>query len=471
MKKLIFIYLLVFSSFCFSAVVTTKPTIYYTTTGSTTYSETSPPTFFSTQEAACRNYYDRVFSTANNFVSLSVGGSSNTSAGTCYLILTQRSNNAAANQSTGINIAMTCPTGSSIRYNATNYFNATCEWSSCPAGSVADSSGQCIDNCAPLKGTSGSFLLNGSVNSASSGSAICMPNNCSSNVNDSSSAQIGGKWYGTVSVIYNGSTCNGEQASSGFSNPTNATPPPADTPEAECVKQGKSFGTVNGQVVCVNSGTPGTPAINNSSVTNTTITTTSSSGNQSTTGSTEVKNVTQDGDQITSTVTKTNSDGTKSESTITQPLSEFCANNPNNSICKTQSEDDNVSEFGGDCNSSFSCTGDSIQCAIALKQHQIYCEAIQDNPVRDQFTNEVAENAGKGLSDWIPQSIINIPTDLTGQKLLASACIPDMVFPLVGQSFTLPFSKLCPALEFCGTIVKLFSYLFSAIIIFGRRGA
>ena len=152
-----------------------------------------------------------------------------------------------------------------------------------------------------------------------------------------------------------------------------------------------------------------------------------------------------------------------------QTYNQFCEENPNHKLCK--SSDEKESKFTGSCEAAFSCEGDAVQCAMALQQHKVYCEAIEDNPVRDEFTNEVAANAGKGLSDWIPQSIVNIPTDLTGQKILSSACLADMVFPIAGQSITLPLSKLCPALEFCGTVVKLFSYLFSAIIIFGRRGS
>lgn len=338
---------------------------------------------------------------------------------------------------------------------------------SCPTGQTFIG-GACVDNCNQYKGQTVQVALNCATADTS---VVCMPNNCVANLG--SSVTIFDKTkqcrYGTADGVYSGVTCNGQTPSTALSNPTNANPPPTDSPEAKCVKNGQSFGTVNGQVVCVSAGTAGSPPINQTSTTTTQTDTRDANGNlKSTAATTQTAAVSSDGQQVVKTTQTKNPDGTVTTETKQQDFNQFCVENPNNKICKSSETE---SKFTGTCASSFACEGDAVQCAMALKQHQVYCEAVADDPTRTAFTDDVAATTGQKLSDWIPQSIVNIPTDLTGQKLLSSACLADMTFPIVGQSITLPLSKLCPALEFCGTVVKLFSYLFSAIIIFGRRGS
>lgn len=340
---------------------------------------------------------------------------------------------------------------------------------SCPNGQTFIN-GSCSSPCAQYKDQPVSFNINGSSNDASVGLTVCFSNNCQAVVTSSSSgclAQSG--CYGQATGKYTGVTCSSSDVGlSAFTNPTNANPPPVSTPEADCIKQGKTFGTVNGVVTCVNSGTPGAPPINQQSNTSTTTQTRDKDGNMTGNASTsQSQTVSQDGQTVKTTTQTKDASGSVTTQTKEQSYDQFCVENPNNKLCKASSD----SKFTGSCASAFACEGDAIQCAIALQQHQIYCEAVEQNSVRDDFLNEVTANNGKRASDWIPQNVVNIPSDLSGQKLLPSSGLADMSFPILGHSLVLPLSKLNPALGFLGTIVKLFSYLFSAIIIFGRRGS
>lgn len=470
MKKLLFFVLLVFS--LSAQAVTVKAVPWFNTQGTSVYQTGSNVTFFNNPEASCRHYFDRVYSSQGTFVSSFIQGVSSVSPGSCFVRFTTNSSNTLTTQSVAIFVAYQCPAGFTKDASGNIPISEqTCSSSSCPAGMTANQAGQCVDNCAQYKDQIVNFQVRGSPNLPDNGVSVCMDNSCESIVTNSEGACLGTsnvQCYGNALGKYSGKACTQSSVGIGaFTNPSNQNPAPTNSPEADCIKQGKTFGTVNGQVVCVSQGTPGAPTVKTTGTTTTNTSTTDTQGNTKNSGSSQTETVSQDGQIVKTEKKTTNSDGTITTETKEQPIDKFCEQNPNSKLCKLDSEN----KFSGTCAASFTCEGDAIQCAIALKQHQAYCEAIQDDPVRDQFINEVAENAGKGLSDWIPQSVINIPTDLTGQKLLSSACIPDMTFPLAGQSFNLPLSKLCPALEFCGTIVKLFSYLFSAIIIFGRRGA
>lgn len=425
---------------------------------------------FSTQEAACSAGAQVAVVTAGTLQSAVVsyaGGGSNR-LGVCYIKYTPFGQTGTGVFQGAISTTQTCPAGYTLGPDTTNIYQRPCTISTCPAGTTYNSAtDKCVDNCAQYKDTVFSFALNGSTNTPSG--QVCAPNNCAVNLTSVDFGCVATGCYGLGSGRYSGLACSGQPSSTTYSNPANQNPAPTDSPESACIKQGKSFGTVNGQTVCVSSGTSGAPPISQSSQTTTTQTNTDGAGNSTSQTTTQTQQVTSDGQNATVKTTKNNSDGTKSESSVTMPIDEFCKSNPKDKLCA--GTDDTQSEFSGDCATNFSCSGDAVQCAMALQQHKIYCEAIADDPVRDDFLNEVTENTGKGLSDWIPQSVVNIPTDLTGQKLLASSCLPDMTFPISGHAFVLPISKLCPALEFCGTIVKIFSYLFSAIIIFGRRGS
>jgi hypothetical protein len=457
MIRILFIFLFFFASHSFAQTVPAKA--FFNVTGNQ-YTTANASTQYSSPELACQAVYTnsthpskKASTLVGNICQLSYTTTTSTSDFPVYTVYA-------------------CPAPLTQVGSGTPNANTVCNVPACPTGQVwNNATNSCAQDCMPYKGQTVEFYIRGSANLPDNGNSICMDNQCEAITVGSEGACLGTtskQCFGNAIAKYSGSSCSqSSKPLASFTNPANQNPPPTNTPEADCIKQGKSFGTINGQVVCVSQGTPGSPVVTSTGTSSTSTETTNPDGSTNSSGSSQTDTVSQDG-AIVKTETKTeNSDGTITTETKEQPIDKFCEQNPNSKLCKLDSE----SKFAGSCAASFTCEGDAIQCAIALKQHQAYCEAIEDNPVRDQFTSEVAENAGKGLSDWIPQSVINIPTDLTGQKLLSSACIPDMTFPLAGQSFTLPLSKLCPALEFCGTIVKLFSYLFSAIIIFGRRGA
>jgi hypothetical protein len=428
--------------------------------------------FFNTREQACKNYADRAVSQSGLVLSYSISfnGGVVSGGGICNVIYSPYTGGANAVMKGGINVSQTCPSSAySLGPVTSDPFARVCTIPSCPAGSTLNTTtNQCVDDCEQYKGKSAEANLNCG---GSEPSKVCMPNNCAATASSYLTVRVGNCSYGSLSAIYTGSKCSGEVAASSLSNPSNANPPPANLPETDCVKQGMSYGTVNGAITCVPKGTEGAPPVKETNHTETSTKNTDSAGNTTEQQSSETKTITKDGDQVTTTTIQQKLDGTKTEETKTQPFDEFCAQNPNHKLCKSDS--DKESKFNGDCLSNFVCEGDSIQCAMALKQHQTYCENTKENTYSNIFTAAKAETDAltQNGGTVLPSSTVNLPTTIQGQKLLTSGGISDMSFPLGGHSITLPLSKLSPALEFAGQIVLIISYLISAYILFGHKGA
>lgn len=434
MKRFLFFIFLFFPIAAFA--VTVKPTFWYNSRGITSYTEANAQYLFNNVDAACRNWYDVSFSSGNNLISYSISNSSPNQAGTCYLIMTTRSSGANANNSQGIQTVLTCPAGFTLNFNNTNYAASTCLASSCPAGMTANSSGECIDNCSVIKDQTTQLSVNCSATNFPS--SVCLPNNCAAN---SLNAAIGfdkpkNCYFGTVTVKLTGITCNGQQSSSAFTNPTSADPAPADTPEANCIKQGQSYGVVNGVAVCVPKSSSSATPISNNTTSTTTTTTTGTDGKQNTTKTTEVKNVTQDGDQVVATTTKTNADGTKTESTTSQPYTEFCAQNPNQSICKKDTEDDTSS-------------------------------ACEDNPDLPQcFSRGEAEDG-----DVIAETTKTV--SFTPKAITSSvSCPANKSVSLFGHSSTIDYTPVCTYASDFRPFIIAFAYLSAAMFLFwGYKGS
>jgi hypothetical protein len=417
--------------------VTAKPTFWYNTRGLTTYTPANASFMFSNVDAACRNYYDSTWSTSSILNGFSVSGATPTLAGNCYLNQVTRSTGAANNQSIGIQTVLTCPAGFTLNFNNTNYALSTCNASACPSGMTANSSGDCIDNCAVLKDQTTSLGVNCSASSFPS--AVCLPNNCAAT---SFNAAMGfdktkNCYFGSVTVKLTGVSCSGETSSAAFTNPTSQQPPPADTPEANCIKQGMSYGTVNGVAVCVPKSSTGATPIKQTSATNTTTTTTGTDGKQNTTTSSEVKNATQEGDQVTSQIIKNNPDGTKTETTSTMPIGEFCAQNPSHQLCKKASEDEDTSS------------------------------ACEDNPDLPQCFNRGEPEEGEPIGEQ-SKTVTFTPVSITS----GGGCPADKSVSIAGRSITFSYSWLCQYASMFRPFMLAFAYLSAAMFLFwGYKGA
>lgn len=307
----------------------------------------------------------------------------------------------------------------------------------CPPPLVPNSAGTTCENppgpCLSKANTSQSYFTPGVSSSAClSGCKIYRDTGyCGNNT----AGQTGCFWQGT----FDGTTCT----ETTFIEPTN-------TPEYDCIKQGKSYGEVNGQIVCLPKSTPGAPPV--TSTDKTEKTETDSNGDTKITTKTTTKN--PDGTITTSTTTITNG-GNPQTTEKTEPQKSFCEENPQSKICK----DDEQSQFSGSCDNFF-CDGDAIQCAIAKKQHQSRCDDTKEGDITDKG-NAILN----GTDDFSPQAIleqetfISIPTDLDYDSFFPETCPSDLTIPFGQSAVTLPFSKLCGGFQLMGELIMIFAYL------------
>lgn len=457
MKHLILCFFLLFPAFVNAATTPSIP--FYANNTYSSVDLTIPDRFFTSPQALCTFLGSRLNAAL-------VLNSAVVTNNICKISYTNPASGGQGSNDNPVYTIYGCPAGT-IKPSGTITAASVCTIPTCPAGQIWNlSTGSCAADCLPKKGKTSEFTANGSAVPSS----VCMGDTCAATVSNSLTSCVSNQCFGSATATYTGNSCAGQTPVASITNPTN-TNPPVDKPETDCVKQGQSFGTVNGAVVCVGIATPGAAPITKTSNSSTTTKSTDAQGNETTTGSTVKDSVSQDGSAVTTTQTKTNDDGSKEETSNTLPFDAFCEKNPTSSICKEKEEKE--SKFTGSCLASFSCEGDAVQCAMALKQHTTYCENTQANTYSDIFNN--SKSAADGLTanggSVLPGMTVNIPSTIQGQKLLTSGGLSDITFPVGGQSIVLPLSKLNSALEFAGQMVLIISYLISAYILFGHKGA
>lgn len=317
----------------------------------------------------------------------------------------------------------------------------------CPAGKFYNPATQtCGEDCSSLKGGQTPYFST-TANANDRCVQGCLVQMDSGSCGFNAQNQQGCYYIGS----FTGAACSGST-----SEQTSTEPPP--TPETDCIKKGLSYGTVNGVVVCVAKTSP--TAAKTVDITSTkTTTTTKDNANNTTNSTTTQKTTTFNPDGTVTTSTK-NPDGSTTEKQ--QDKKTFCEENPNLSLCKQ-------TNFSGGCGA-FQCDGDAVQCAIAKKQHQDRCDDLKENSVSDLGSDLLAgQTPSQNPLDNANADTVNLPTSLTSTTLLPKSCLPDENFAIGGHVLTIPVSKLCDGLQAIGTIVKIFSYLIGAMIIF-RRG-
>ncbi len=421
-----------------SLAATVSPKIWFTTTGNGTYNASTAHLFFTTREAACRNYYDRAFAATGSLVTAYLGqsASSNTNP-LCYVRFQTYTNGTQQISNTSIGTAYVCPAGTTLDPDSGDIFTRTCSTTTCPTGTTLDpATNKCVDACAILKDQTTSLGVNCSANSFPA--SVCLPNNCAAT---SFNAAMGfdktkNCYFGNVTVKLTGSSCSGEPSSASFTNPTAQQPPPPDTPEADCIKKGMSYGSVNGVAVCVPKSSAGATPITDSSTSSSNNKNTGTDGKQTSSDSSEVKNVTKDGDKVTSQIIKNNPDGTKSESTVIEPYDDFCASNPNHKICKKASDDETPSS----------------------------CE---DNPDLPQCM-QLGEADDTSIIPTDTRTVTFTPVSITS----GGACPADKSISIAGRSVTFSYSWLCQYASMFRPFMLALAYLSAAMFLFwGYKGA
>lgn len=349
----------------------------------------------------------------------------------------------------------------------------------CNVGFAPDSSGKCVPSTCPSSGT----LIPGTENSTFALSSLS-----SSNVACVSGCMV----TGSMSVSYTdssgvkhsqlagpirstGQACNPEGQGGTLPSLGAAQPgqPPASAP-ATC-PIGQCPGTVNGVAVCAACGTVSSGNVTTGGGTNSggTITTTDCTGG---TCVTKVGTVGPDGSITWTTYTNgsgnsasdtpaggNGSSGNGSGDSQNQDQQSFCAENPDSIICKSSS-------WGGTCGS-FTCSGDSVQCAIAKDQHDRNCQLFDNQTdISNKGVAAVAAGASGVSSVGVSDVSLDFASKLDQQDRLPGACPGDRVVPVYkGTSITIPFSKVC---ELAGSLSKAliaFSMLAAAFIVFRQR--
>lgn len=268
---------------------------------------------------------------------------------------------------------------------------------------------------------------------------------------------FGNEYYGQFNANFTGQSCDPPAISVGPETvPVRLVK--KTSKEYDCLSEGKTYGYVNGAVYCINSPTDKSGKASQ---------TKEQKNPDGTTTKTQVdKNVscTGAGSCVTTTTTTTtviNADGsqqsTKSEQTketsegSSGPTgSAFCKENPSSPVCKAGS-------FTGDCESGFSCEGDSVGCATAKASWSRYCQAKWMKPGSpSSSTTTLTEK------QVLPQGgITPIAISDNGQ------CPADRVFNIAGRSVTFSYSSFCEFLGMIRPVIIAAGWLVAAYIVFG----
>lgn len=223
-------------------------------------------------------------------------------------------------------------------------------------------------------------------------------------------------------------------------------------------------GKVNGVDVCIPF-PPGTTA--------TTKTSGSTTGNTPSGNPVDIKTDTVNTctgascNSVTTTTVTTNINGTvttnSSSVTTSAPKSDFCTVHPRDNQCGQSGDGD--SSFGGSCQSGFQCNGDGLQCAIAKEQHKRNCEMFVNKT--DESALYDSAKAQDQTKSVVQETEVNISSSMFSSTniLGGGACIADKSVVIAGHSLTLPFSKVCPYLEYIGYLNLALAFLLAARIV------
>ncbi len=228
--------------------------------------------------------------------------------------------------------------------------------------------------------------------------------------------------------------------------------PPSEPPEKSC-KSGEYEGTVSGTKVCLPAKSKETiikeETINNNDNSTTNINTTVKCEN----GKCTISETTTNKDSSGATT-----GGSTKETQVSQ--SDFCAQNPGSSVCKSpglgkeegEGDDDKKSSFSGSCSSSFSCEGDSVQCAIALEQHKTACKLFDEsNTYFQAFKDAEASN-----SNGVESSTVDLASHVSVDSVIgAGACPADIEITVFNQAIPVELSKFCQYFDAMGMLIML----------------
>lgn len=266
---------------------------------------------------------------------------------------------------------------------------------------------------------------------------------------------------GTYSVQgnpqYSGQSCGAN------SDVPNYKPVQKNTPEYDCASKGQGFGYVNGSVVCTGATTPN----DSKGKTNTNVKTNADGTKTETTVNSTVScNGAGACTTITTTTTTTiNADGTRGPSTVTTDTSTkqgggdgqgsqldksdpFCVQNPNSPMCKSGA-------FAGSCTSEPACSGDPVQCAVAVASWRTDCKTMSPGTPTDGPA-VVEKKIGNQFAS----------SDLPG----AGSCPSPRTVSIGPYTIAVEFTPLCEFASALRPVIILLGWIAAAYIVLGRSG-
>ena len=244
--------------------------------------------------------------------------------------------------------------------------------------------------------------------------------------------------------------------------PTTSTTPPV-SPTASPTACVGSAGQVNGVTVCIPF-SQGTATVQTKKTT--TVATPATAAASAATSSTEnVTTCTNNSCNTvsTSTTVTPGQPTTTSTSSVGQTRDDYCKANSDPKQCGNGES----SAFSGACTAGFTCDGDAVQCAIAKEVHEQNCKMNKENPMSALFNSESVKT-GNRTEDLPGNSTINIgPSSFSTANALGvgPSCITDLPVTVMGRSLLLPFSKVCPSLEYLGMLLLGISFILAARIV------
>lgn len=353
------------------------------------------------------------------------------------------------------------------------YTSRTRSPDACPAGTELQN-GQCVQACNPpntmvdgvcltpqaqacklAKDTKTTIWLQ-AYGRAELDSTTCMENGCQGIwsgpilwVTNRQTGVISSEGEGT----YTGATCTyipqvGNPASSspdgckgGFwgevQGVQTCVPYSGDTNTIESKQKGTTTTTTGG------TGIDGTPTTSTTTTGTTTTTTKCDGASCTSTKATETKQ----GDGSTTTTT--------TETKVTREA--YCATNPADPVCKTS---ETVGSVTGSCTGGFTCSGDPLQCSIAVATAKSRC-------LLDAGTGIEATRSALEAGTFGPQ-LVTVSRDISSFDQVnpfGGSCPGDHQLTLQGFSVVLPLSQACGELQLMGNVLVAFTLLAATIFV------
>ncbi|WP_339514257.1 virulence factor TspB C-terminal domain-related protein [Pseudomonas sp. RL_15y_Pfl2_60] len=229
----------------------------------------------------------------------------------------------------------------------------------------------------------------------------------------------------------------------------------------------------NGMLNCA-SGKPA-PELSDTKVTETTEMTTKPDGSTDTNTSKTTDKTTCKGTKPCTSTSKTetttsgtNPDGTPGDEK-TECTGDNCKPGDDGEGEDEEGEDPERSADAGDCDGSFSCEGDPINCAILKKQKEQQCFAEEQADFeghKDDIESLVQGDKfelDEGGDDIDVPGLIN-----KGTRFLPASCPPDETVNLItagGHTFKFTYEPLCRAATDLGNLFVAFALVFAALYV------